>query len=114
MLQASANFTISFLVRVEEIIKLSHLKELMSTFQVHIPRTPSAIACKNRSFLGATKQLCNWLCPSVGLSVGRVTHSFNDPHVAPYWPTWPCFPIVYNYGKKKRTVTSFAYNRMCK
>ena len=20
-----------------------------------------------------------------------VTHSFDDPHVAPYWPTWPCF-----------------------
>ena len=33
---------------------------------------------------------------SVGLSVGRsVTHSFDDPHVAPYWPTWPCF-----YGSK--------------
>ena len=48
-------------------------------------------------FLGATKHLYNWLCPSVGRSVGwsvgRVTHSFNDPHVAPYWPTWPCFNI---------------------
>ena len=39
-------------------------------------------------FLGASKHLYNWLCPSVGLSV---THSFDDPHVAPYWPTWPCF-----------------------
>ena len=29
--------------------------------------------------------LVGWL---VGLSV---THSFDDPHVAPYWPTWPCF-----------------------
>ena len=28
-----------------------------------------------------------WL---VGRSVGRVTHSFDDPHVAPYWATWPC------------------------
>ena len=33
---------------------------------------------------------------SVGRSVGRlvglsVTHPFDDPHVAPYWPTWPCF-----------------------
>ena len=28
-----------------------------------------------------------YLAVSVGLSV---THSFNDPHVAPYWPTWPC------------------------
>ena len=23
--------------------------------------------------------------------VGWVTHSFDDPHVAPYWPTWHCF-----------------------
>ena len=44
------------------------------------------------SFLGATKHLCNWLCPLVGRSVGRlVTHSFDDPHVAPYWP---CFPHI--------------------
>ena len=38
------------------------------------------------------------LCPSssvcrlVGWLVGRVTHSLDDPHVAPYWPTWPCSP----------------------
>ena len=31
---------------------------------------------------------------SVGLSVGRVTHSFDDPHVAPYWPTWPCSLMI--------------------
>ena len=37
---------------------------------------------------------------SVGRSVGRsvcgVTHSFGDPHVAPYWHTWPCFssPLI--------------------
>ena len=43
-------------------------------------------------FLGATKHLYNWLCPSVGWLVGRVTHSFDDPHVAPYWPTWPGWP----------------------
>ena len=46
------------------------------------------------SFLGATKHLYNWLCQSVdwsvGWSVGRVKHSFDDSHVAPYWPTWPC------------------------
>ena len=46
-------------------------------------------------FLGATKHLYNWLCPlvdrSVERSVGRVTQSFNDPHVAPYQPTWPGF-----------------------
>ena len=45
-------------------------------------------------FLGATKHLHNWLCSLVGWlvgrSVGRVTHSFDNPHVAPYWPTWPC------------------------
>ena len=46
-------------------------------------------------FLGATKHLFNWLCPSVGWSVGlSVTHSFDDPHVAPDWPTWPCYKNV--------------------
>ena len=44
-------------------------------------------------FLGATKHLYNWLCPLVGWLVGWVTHSFDDPHVAPYWPTWPCYYI---------------------
>ena len=39
--------------------------------------------------------LYNRLCPSVGWSVGRVTHSFDDPPGAPYWPTWPCLK-VYN------------------
>ena len=40
-------------------------------------------------FLGATKHLHNWLCPwSVGWSV---THLFDNPHVAPYWPTWACY-----------------------
>ena len=43
-------------------------------------------------FLGATKHLYNWLCPLVCRSVClSVTHSFDDSHVAPYWPTWPCF-----------------------
>ena len=42
-------------------------------------------------FVGATKHLYDWLCPLVCRSVGRsVTHSLDDPHVAPYWPTWPC------------------------
>ena len=65
--------------------------------------TPQARANSSRTrvttledFLGATKHLYNWLCPLVGRSVGRlvclsVTHSFDDPHVAPYWPTWPCY-----------------------
>ena len=35
-------------------------------------------------------------------SVGRVTHSFDDPHVAPYWPTWPCFLAI--QVKDKRTI----------
>ena len=34
--------------------------------------------------LGATKHLYNWLCRSV---CWLVTHSFDDPHVAPNWPT---------------------------
>ena len=58
-----------------------------------------AVILKDR-FLGATKHLYNWLRPSVGRlvdqsagrSISRVTHSFDDPHVAPYWPTWPCSP----------------------
>ena len=46
----------------------------------------------NLQFLGATKHLYNWPCLLVGRSAGRsVTHSFDDQHVAPYWPTWPCF-----------------------
>ena len=33
-----------------------------------------------------------YLAVSVGWSVGwSVTHSFDDPLGAPYWPTWPCF-----------------------
>ena len=28
---------------------------------------------------------------SVDRSVVRVTHLFDDPHVAPHWPTWPGF-----------------------
>ena len=65
-----------------------------------------------RLFLGATKHLYNWLCPLVGWSVGllvgrtvgRVTHSFDDPHVAPYWPTWPCLI----FKQKNTSVTLLA------
>ena len=58
------------------------------------------------SFLGAIKLLYNWLRPSVGWLDGwlvgwlvglSVPHSFDDPHVAPYWPTWPCFPLIGKY-----------------
>ena len=31
---------------------------------------------------------------SVGRSVGRVTHSFDNLPGAPYWPTWPCFTFT--------------------
>ena len=34
------------------------------------------------------QSVCLSVCQSVCLSV---THSFDDPHVAPYWPSWPCF-----------------------
>ena len=35
------------------------------------------------------------LAVSVGRSVGwLVTHSFDDSHIAPYWPTWPCFLML--------------------
>ena len=59
-------------------------------------------------FLGATKHLYNWLCPSVGWSVGwSVTHLFDDPHGAPYWPTWPTWPTepvptVYSFSQEVR------------
>ena len=50
-------------------------------------------------FLGATKHLCNWLSPLVGRSV---THSLDDPHIAPYWSTWPCF-----LSRGPKTVVTF-------
>ena len=46
-------------------------------------------------FLGATKHLV--LADSVGWSIIRVTHLFDNPHVAPYWPTWPCF-VIHHIG----------------
>ena len=49
--------------------------------------------------LGATKHLYNWLSPSVGR---LVTHSLDDPHVAPYWPTWPCFLACDGIGKTNK------------
>ena len=67
---------------------------------VKIDRKSIVIGCFYK-FLGATKHLYNWLCPSVGWLVGRlvclsVTHSFDDRHVAPYWRIWPCFHIQLN------------------
>ena len=51
-----------------------------------------------KAFLGAPKHLYNWLCPSVGWSVcwlvGRVTHSFDDPHGIPFWPPWPRLSLM--------------------
>ena len=45
-------------------------------------------------FLGAPKHLYNWLCPMVCLSVClSLTHSFDDPHGAPYRSTWPYFRL---------------------
>ena len=36
-----------------------------------------------------------WLALSVGWLVGLlVTHLYDDPQVAPYWPTWPCSSVV--------------------
>ena len=60
-----------------------------------------------KGFLGATKHLYNWLCPLVCRSVGlSVTHSFDDQHVAPYWPTWPCFLLL----KRKKEILGFGGN----
>ena len=34
------------------------------------------------------------VCRVIGRSVGwSITHSFDDPHGAPYWPTWPCLKV---------------------
>ena len=49
---------------------------------------------------------------SVGWSVGRVTHSFDDPHVAPYWFTWPCFHITTHFQTLKERVGEY-YNQSC-
>ena len=40
-------------------------------------------------FLGATKHLYNWLCPSVGLLVCNAFVRRSTRRT--YWPTWPCF-----------------------
>ena len=47
---------------------------------------------------------------SVGLSVFGVTHSFDDPHVAPYWPTWPCYLNLCHFQTKKDENTRLAPN----
>ena len=64
-------------------------------------------------FLGATKHLYNWLCPLFSWSVGRsvgwlVTHSFDNPHVAPYWPTGPCLAIfLYKHAKAYQNTQTY-------
>ena len=74
--------------------------DFIVTDSIHVRTRPSdLINCQRYQysfFLGATKHLLNWLSPSVGLSVClSVTHSFDDPHVAPYWPSWPCFYLIW-------------------
>ena len=60
------------------------------------------------SLFSCEPQLYKRACPSVGWLVGwlvglSVTHLFNDPHVAPYWPTWPCY-IRIKSNKKVRLI----------
>ena len=43
--------------------------------------SPSFYLQSLQTFLDASSHLYNTLCPSVGQLVGRVTHSFDDPHV---------------------------------
>ena len=50
-----------------------------------------------------------WLAVSVGWLVGRVTHSFDDPHVAPYWPTWSCWPYNTQKSPYSKNVTYFSF-----
>ena len=62
------------------------MKNLYSDFVTFMNALPTNQPTDGHSLLlGATKHLYNWLCPSVGLSVGwSATHSFDDPHVAPF------------------------------
>ena len=59
----------------------------------HYQSNTASIGRTRTRFLGATKHLYNWLRPLVGWSVGWLVGN-DDPHVAPYWPTWPCSIIV--------------------
>ena len=59
-------------------------------------------------FLGAKKHLFKWL--SIGWLVCRVTHSFDDPHVAPYWPTWPCLLVFASDGLIKNSRKSVRWS----
>ena len=87
--------------RVDAMAHLSSLNYEFSLSVKNFGRLPS--------LWGATKHLYNWLCPSVGRSVGRsVTHSFDDPHVASHWPRLfinpcccqnECFSCLYHFAK---------------
>ena len=57
---------------------------------------------QSTSITGCVRRLVGRL---VGLSV---THLFDDLHVAPYWPTWPCF---YEEGEKEGKVEGGRRNR---
>ena len=54
---------------------------------------------QNTSITGCVRRSVGW---SVGWSV---THSFDDPHVAPYCPTWPC--SIQGAERKKMKNCSF-------
>ena len=54
---------------------------------------------RSTSIIGCVRWLVGWLG----------THSFDDPHVAPYWPTWPCV----SYLSDRREVKSYFEIQIC-
>ena len=57
-------------------------------FQYHVLQTNWFFLTFIHFFLGATKHLYNWLCPSVGLLVCNAFVRRSTRRT--YWPTWPC------------------------
>ena len=51
---------------------------------------------------------------SVGLSVFGVAHSFDDPHVALYWPTWPTLlKLMLFLSERNIVIPIWAPNSSC-
>ena len=58
--------------------------------------------------------LYSWLVGrSVGWLVCGVTQSFDDPHVAPYWPTWPCSTIFGYFQLKLSSIETLCSLKWC-
>ena len=62
---------------------------------------------QSTSITGCVRLLVCW---SVGL---LVTHSFDDPHVAPYWPTWPCSTTFGYFQLKLSSIETLCSLKWC-